>query len=43
MVADVGMKLILLIYFGIFGLTAGKFIHSNWDWNEANGVDVFLV
>jgi hypothetical protein len=36
MVAAAGMKLIVLIYFGILGLvlglTAGKFSHWGWNW-----------
>jgi hypothetical protein len=32
MAAAAGMKLIVLIYFGILGLTAGKFSHCGWNW-----------
>jgi hypothetical protein len=43
MVARVAMKLIVLIYSWHFGMTEGKFSHSGWSWNEADGVHLLLA
>jgi hypothetical protein len=37
------MKLILLIYFGILGLTGSKFFYSGGSWNEAYNINVLLA
>jgi hypothetical protein len=45
MAAGAGMKLMVmvLIYFGIFGLTAGKFFYDGWNWNEDVDLLIFMT
>ena len=39
MMAGAGMKLMVLMLLGHFGLIAGKFSDGGWSWNEAEGLD----